>query len=93
MGDGTIYNTQNVSHNYIPSQSYVMAYESISNIGCSNFEYYTAVFDCNYPNPIICQMPIQNPINQTCGMRNVKCKFSIYYASAWEWDFWGWSKF
>ena len=30
MGDGTIYNTPNVSHNYIPSQSYVITYESIS---------------------------------------------------------------
>ena len=87
MGDGTIYNTPNVSHNYIPSQSYVITYESISDIGCSNFEYYTAVFDCNYPNTVICQMPIQNPINQTCGFRNVNMNSPFTTASSWEWEF------
>ena len=87
MGDGTIYNTPNVTHNYIPSQSYVITYESISDIGCSNFEYYTAVFDCNYPNPVICQMPIQNPINQICGFRNVNMNSPFTTASSWEWEF------
>ena len=87
MGDGTIYNTPNVSHNYLPSQSYVITYESISDIGCSNFEYYTAVFDCNYPNTVICQMPIQNPINQTCGFRNVNMNSPFTTASSWEWEF------
>ena len=87
MGDGTIYNTPNVSHNYLPSQSYVITYESISDIGCRNFEYYNAVFDCNYPNPVICQMPIQNPINQTCGFRNVNMNSPFTTASSWEWEF------
>ena len=87
MGDGTIYNTPNVTHNYIPSQSYVITYESISDIGCSNFEYYTAVFDCNYPNLVICQMPIQNPIHQTCGFRNVNMNSPFTTASSWEWEF------
>ena len=87
MGDGTIYNTPNVTHNYLPSQSYVITYESISDIGCSNFEYYSAVFDCNYPNPVICQMPIQNPINQTCGFRSVNMNSPFTIASSWEWEF------
>ena len=32
-------------------------------------------------------MPIQNPINQTCGMRNVNVNSPFTTASAWEWDF------
>ena len=99
MGDGTIYNTPNVNHNYDTSQSYIITYESISDIGCSSFEYYSAVFDCNYPNPIIIQMPQQNlinpiidpannnPINQICGFRKVNMNSPFTTASSWEWDF------
>ena len=99
MGDGTIYNTPNVTHNYNTSQSYIITYESISDFGCSNFEYYSAVFDCNYSNPIIIQMPQQNPINpiidtinniqinQVCGFRNVNMNSPFLTAIAWEWDF------
>ena len=87
MGDGTIYNTPNVTHNYDTSQSYIITYESISDFGCSKFEYYSAVFDCNYPNPVICQMPIQNPINQSCGFKNVNMNTPFITASSWEWEF------
>jgi PKD repeat protein len=99
MGDGTIYNTPNVTHNYDTSQSYIITYESISDFGCSKFEYYSAVFDCNYPNPVIIQMPQQNPINpiidtinnipinQVCGFRNVNMNSPFLTAIAWEWDF------
>lgn len=99
MGDGTIYNTPNVTHSYDTSQSYVITYESISDIGCSNFEYFSAVFDCNYPNPVIIQMPQQNlinpvidpsnnnPINQICGFRKVNMNSPFTTASSWEWDF------
>ena len=43
MGDGVTYTTANVQHTYSTSQSYVITYESISEIGCNNFEYYSAV--------------------------------------------------
>ena len=46
MGDGVTYTTANVQHTYSTSQSYVITYESISEIGCNNFEYYSAIFDC-----------------------------------------------
>ena len=87
MGDGTIYTTPNVTHNFTPSQSYVITYEAISDIGCSSFEYFSAVFDCTPPNPIVCQMPLQTPINQICGFRNANMNSPFTTASSWEWDF------
>ena len=35
MGDGSVYFTPNVQHNYNTSQPYVITYESVSSIGCS----------------------------------------------------------
>ena len=99
MGDGVTYTTANVQHTYNTSQSYVITYESISEIGCNNFEYYSAVFDCNPSNPIIIQMPSQNPINplidpitnlpivKSCGPESVNLNSPFPTAISWEWDF------
>jgi PKD repeat protein len=99
MGDGSVYTTANVQHNYNTSQSYVITYESISNIGCNSVQYYSVVFDCNNNNSNIIQMPPQNPINplidpstglnlnQTCGPQNVNLNSPFSSAIAWMWDF------
>ena len=99
MGDGSVYFTPNVQHNYNTSQPYVITYESVSSIGCSNTSYYSVIFDCNNSNPIIITMPPQNSINslvdpitgnilnQTCGPQNVNLISPFTSAFAWEWDF------
>ena len=99
MGDGVTYTTANVQHTYSTSQSYVITYESISEIGCNNFEYYSAIFDCNPSNPIIINMPAPNPINplidpitnipigQSCGPESVNLNSPFPTAISWEWDF------
>ena len=99
MGDGSIYTTPNVQHNYNTSQSYVITYESISSIGCEITQYYSVIFDCNNNSPVVIQMPSQNPINplidpstglninQSCGPQSVNLNSPFTSAIAWSWDF------
>ena len=42
MGDGNVYSTANVQHNYNTSQ-YVITYESVSSLGCNNTSYYSVI--------------------------------------------------
>ena len=99
MGDGSVYSTPNVQHIYNTSQSYVITYESISNIGCQSTQYYSVIFDCNNNSPVVIQMPSQNPINpltdpstglninQSCGPQSVNLNSPFTSAVAWSWDF------
>ena len=99
MGDGNVYYTANVQHNYNTSQPYVITYESVSSLGCKKTSYYSVIFDCNSNNPVVIPMPPQNPINslvdpvsgnnlnQTCGPQNVNLISPFSNAFAWQWDF------
>ena len=99
MGDGNVYATANVQHNYNTSQPYIITYESVSSLGCNKTSYYSVIFDCNSNNPVVIPMPPQNPINslvdpvsgnnlnQTCGPQNVNLISPFSNAFAWQWDF------